>query len=229
MAAAKNYQPEENRRIMGVQDDEQVPDVEQPEVEGTTEQVTEEPEDEVASLLQELEDSRCKQAEYLDGWQRSRAELANARRRFQREQEQAYANARTDVLVRLLPVVDDLERAFDAVPRDQADKDWLEGVKLVLHKFKVVLKQEGVEPIEAVGHEFNPYYHQAVTHEPSETVPEGHVIQEVQKGYRVDDRVLRPSIVRVSSGPLVEPEAGAAEDSPGEGSAVEEEQQQQPG
>jgi molecular chaperone GrpE len=209
---------------MGARDDEQVADMEQPEAEKTTAQVTEEPEEEVTALLKELEESKEKQAEYLDGWQRSRAELANARKRFQREQEQAYANARADVLVRLLPIVDDLERALDAVPPDQANCDWLEGMKLVLHKFNVMLKQEGVERIEAVGQQFDPYYHQAVTHEPSETVPEGHVIQEVQKGYKVDDRVLRPSIVRVSSGPLVEPEAEAAQDSLGAEKAVDEEQ-----
>jgi molecular chaperone GrpE len=218
MAVAKNYKAEEKRRVMEVRDDDQVLDMEQAEAEPEepVEQVTEEPEDEVTALLQELEESKEKQAEYLDGWQRARAELANARKRFQREQQQAYTNAKADVLVRLLPIMDDLERAFGAVPEDLSDAGWIEGIKLVLRKFDQLLKQEGVAPIEAAGQEFDPYYHQAVTHEPSETVPSGHVIEEIQKGYKVDDRVLRPSIVRVSSGPLAEPEAEAAEKPTGE-------------
>jgi molecular chaperone GrpE len=227
MAVAKNYKPEEKRRVMGARDDDQVLEMEQPEAqtEEQVEQVAEEPEDEIAVLLQELEESKEKQAEYLDGWQRARAELANARKRFQREQQQAYTNARADVLVRLLPIMDDLERAFGSVPQDLSDVNWIEGIKLVLRKFEQLLKQEGVALIEAADQEFDPYYHQAVTHEPSETVPSGHVIEEIQKGYKVDDRVLRPSIVRVSSGPLAKPAAEDPEESPGEEEAHEEEQQ----
>jgi len=172
------------------------------------------PEDEIAALRQELEETREKQAEYLDGWQRARAELANARKRFQREQSQAYTNARADLLCRLLPVVDDFGRAFDNIPGDVADQGWLDGIRLIRQKFQSLLQQEGVVPIEARGQEFDPFAHQAVTHEPSDDVPEGHVIDEMQTGYRMGDRVLRPSMVRVSSGPESasepEPEPGPA-------------------
>jgi molecular chaperone GrpE len=226
MAVAKNYKAEEKRRVMEARDEDQVLDMEQAqaEPEEPTEQVTEESEDQLTALLQELEESKEKQAEYLDGWQRARAELANARKRFQREQQQSYTNAKADVLVRLLPIMDDLERAFDAVPQDLSDAGWIGGIKLVLRKFEQLLKQEGVTAIEATGQEFDPYYHQAVTHEPSETVPSGHVIEEIQKGYKVDDRVLRPSIVRVSSGPLADPEAQTAEESTRKEESAEEEQ-----
>ena len=169
--------------------------------------------DEVAAIRQELEQVRAKEAEYLDGWQRARAELSNARKRFQRDQEQAYANAKADLLVRLLPIVDDFERAFETLPEDlspaelaPASLNWLEGVQLVWRKLQRLLEQEGVAPIEALGKAFDPFLHQAVTHEPSAEVPEGHVIGEMQRGYMVGDRVLRPSAVRVSSGPLPEPE-----------------------
>lgn len=164
-------------------------------------------EDQVTALLQELEEAKKQEAEYLDGWQRARAELANARKRFQREQEQAYTNARADLLGRVLPIVDDFERAFATLPQEAEEEPWLGGVRLIWRKFQTLLQQEGVVPIEAVGQEFDPYLHQAVTHEPSETVPEGHVIDEMQKGYQMDGRVLRPSIVRVSSGAPQEPEA----------------------
>ncbi|MFN2186594.1 MAG: nucleotide exchange factor GrpE [Anaerolineae bacterium] len=158
------------------------------------------------ALQKELDEARAKEAEYLDGWQRARAELANARKRFQKEQQQSYANAKADVLVRLLPIVDDFERAFDTLPEDLSGQPWIEGIRLIQQKAQGLLAQEGVEPIDAVGQEFDPFRHQAVTHEPSGEVPAGEVIAEMQRGYRMGDRVLRPSMVRVSSGPLPEPE-----------------------
>jgi molecular chaperone GrpE len=162
--------------------------------------------DELVTLCQELEEAKAKEAEYLDGWQRARAELANARKRFQREREQAYANAKTDLLIRLLPVVDDFDRAFESLPDNPSTASWIEGVKLVQRKFLVFLEQERVEAIETTGQEFDPLLHQAVTHEPSTEVPDGHIIAEMQSGYRVGDRVLRPGVVRVSSGPPPETE-----------------------
>jgi molecular chaperone GrpE len=163
--------------------------------------------DELAALQQALEEAKAKECEYLDGWQRARAELANARKRFQREQGQAYTNARADVLARLLPIVDDFERAVETLPENLSGLTWIEGVMLILRKLQVLLDQDGVTPIEAVGQAFDPFAHQAVTHEPSEAVPEGHVIAELQRGYKMGDRVLRPSMVRVSSGSPPEPEA----------------------
>ncbi|HSJ54133.1 MAG TPA: nucleotide exchange factor GrpE [Anaerolineae bacterium] len=162
------------------------------------------PGEELASLRQELEDAQARQAEYLDGWQRARAELANARKRFQREQEQAHANARADVVVRLLPILDDFQRALENLPEHVSADPWLEGIRLIEHKFLHLLQQEGVTAIDATGQEFDPFLHQAVTHEPSDTVPAGHVISALRTGYRLGDQVLRPSVVRVSSGPEVE-------------------------
>jgi molecular chaperone GrpE len=132
--------------------------------------------------------------------------LANARKRFERDREQAYANAKADLLIRLLPVVDDFERAFESVPDNPSTASWIEGVMLVQRKLMSLLDGERVEVIEATGHEFDPLLHQAVTHEPCTEVAEGHIIAEMQKGYRVGDRVLRPSVVRVSSGPPSETE-----------------------
>lgn len=152
------------------------------------------------TLRQELEACQEKQAEYLDGWQRARAELANARKRFQREQEQVYTNARADLLTRLLPVVDDFQRAFDNLPPDVADQGWLGGIRLIRQKFQNLLEQEGVTAIEVQGAAFDPFFHEAVSYEPSDTVPEGHVIDAIQGGYQMGERVLRPSVVRVSAG-----------------------------
>lgn len=174
--------------------------------------VEEEIVDEAAALRQELEQTRAKESEYLDGWQRARAELANARKRFEREQKLAYTNARADILVRLLPVVDDFERAFETLPDGAADEPWLEGIQLIQHKFQTFLEQEGVVLIEAEKQEFDPFLHQAATHEPSAEVPAGHIISEMQKGYTMGDRVLRPSVVRVSAGAPEEQAPPAPED-----------------
>ena len=162
--------------------------------------------DELAELRQELAEVREREAQYLDGWQRARAELDNARKRFRREQEQVWTVALADTLARVLPIVDDMERAFETLPEELSEHPWVEGVVLIQRKLDQLLEQAGVEPMEAEGHEFDPFGHQAVTHEPSETVPAGHIIAELQKGYRLGDRILRPSMVRVSSGPVPEGE-----------------------
>ena len=196
-----------------------MPEAERPSDEAIVEEV-EAPElpDELVTLRQELEQTKTKEAEYLDGWQRARAELANARKRFQREQEQAYANATAQVLTRLLPIVDDLERAFNTLPHNLAGLTWIGGILLIERKLELLLEQEGAVPIEAVGQAFDPFTHEAVTHEPSDTVPEGHVISELQKGYKMGDRVLRPTLVRVSCGPLPQPTAvSEAAEVPGDG------------
>jgi len=185
-----------------------VNEIETPSVEAITEEAeVKELPDELAALRQELEQTKAKEAEYLDGWQRARAELSNARKRFQREQEQAYANATAQLLTRLLPIVDDLERAFSTLPHNLSGLTWIGGILLIQRKLELLLAQEGAVPIEAVGQAFDPFAHEAVTHETSDTVPEGHVISEVQKGYRMGDRVLRPTLARVSSGPASLPEA----------------------
>ena len=132
------------------------------------------------ALHDELAEAKAKEAEYLDGWQRARAELANARKRFQREQEQTYTNACADVVVRLLPILDDFERAFESLPANLSRLTWIEGVMLIHRKLHLLVEQSGVTPIEAVGKEFNPMLHEAITHEPSNTTPAGTVVAELQ-------------------------------------------------
>jgi molecular chaperone GrpE len=180
--------------------------MEQPVGEGEESPAGETETDEVEALRQELAEARAQEAEYLDGWQRARAELSNARKRFQRERDQAYANAKGSVLAQVLPAVDDLERAIDTMPENLSDLAWTEGIVLIQRNLERLLAQSGVTAIEAIGQEFDPFLHEALTHEPSETVPEGQIIAELQKGYQMGDRVLRPSVVRVSAGAAPQPE-----------------------
>jgi molecular chaperone GrpE len=199
----------------------EVETISEEEVEALEEDRVEDAIDELAVLQEELEQAKAKEAEYLDGWQRARAELANARKRFQRDQVQAYTNARADVLKHLLPIVDDFERALETLPSNLSGLTWIEGVLLIRRKLDMLLEQSGVTTIDAVGEEFDPFLHQAVTHEPSDTVPPGHVIAELQRGYTISERVLRPSMVRVSSGPP--PDSEAEPEPSGEKEPVEDE------
>jgi molecular chaperone GrpE len=158
------------------------------------------PQDEngLAEIELKLAQAEAQSAEYLDNWRRSIAELSNARKRMQREQEEFIRNAAERVLEKLLPVVDDMDRAFGAVPTDQVDSDWVNGFRMIQRKLQGVLDSEGVTQIPAQGQHFDPTLHFAVTHEDAEGVGEGFVIAEVAKGYRLGDKVLRPTMVRVA-------------------------------
>jgi molecular chaperone GrpE len=166
-----------------------------------TKEALSEPLDEASTLRQCLEEEQAKSAEYLDGWQRARAELANARRRWERESAQTYTNALVNSIARLLPVLDDFERAVQTLPENLDGHTWIDGILLIYRKLQTILEQQGVAPIQVEpGLPFDPAYHQAITHEPHETYQAGAIISEFQKGYKLDDRVVRPALVRVSSG-----------------------------
>jgi molecular chaperone GrpE len=154
--------------------------------------------DELTALQQELEEQKAKAAEYLDGWQRARAEFANYKKRIEKEQEDMIKSANGAFIVKLLPVMDDFERAFQTLPLNLMGMTWLEGIALIQRKLQVLLEQEGVAVIESEGQMFDPTLHQALTHEESEEYEEGQIIGEVQKGYKIGDKVLRPSLVRVA-------------------------------
>lgn len=157
------------------------------------------PTDETTALREELEKVRAQAAEYLDGWQRARAELANARKRFEKERSEAGQLATGDLLRKILPVLDDLDRAMKTVPDDLRQHPWVDGVALIQRKFQAALESEGVKPIEVKpGDRFDPTQHEAVTHEENTERKEGEIIAEVQRGYRFGAQVLRPALVRVA-------------------------------
>lgn len=136
--------------------------------------------------------------EYLDGWQRERAAFANYRRRIDEERGTMTRVATEDLVCQLLPLLDDLDRASEAIPKEVTAHPWVQGVTLVQRKFHQLLESLGVERIEATGCKFDPEVHEAITHEETSTHDEGDVIGEVLRGYRMGDRVLRCSVVRVA-------------------------------
>lgn len=151
------------------------------------------------ALQMQLADAQAKAAEYLDGWQRARAEFANFRRRADKERDDIYQNATVDVYMKLLPVIDDFERAFDNVPADRRDDDVIKGFGLIHRKLVALMEAAGVEVIDPKGQPFDPNYHEAIGRdEPSAAAPVGHVTVVLQKGYQHAGRVLRPALVRVA-------------------------------
>jgi len=149
-------------------------------------------------LTAEMERIRSERQEFLDGWQRARAEFANYRKRVEREQEEARSRIAGETLVRVLAIMDDLDRALRDRPAEPEAAAWAEGIELIYRKFQALLEAEGVQLIQAEGQAFNPAVHEALSHEESEAHDEGQVIEVVQRGYRIGDRVLRPALVRVA-------------------------------
>jgi molecular chaperone GrpE len=154
--------------------------------------------DEEQALTIELEEWQSKAGEYLDGWQRSRAEFANYKKRVERDQAQVYQNATGSVIKRYLEIMDDLELALKNRPQDEEGAAWSDGVELVYRKFSSILDAEGVTPIEADGQYFDPNLHEAITNEDNSDYESGQIIEVLKQGYLIGDRVLRPATVRVA-------------------------------
>lgn len=154
----------------------------------------------IEQLERELAEVRAKNEEHLYNWQRSAADFANFKRRTDEERATVGQFSTAILIGKLLGVLDDFDRALENVP-PEAHEGWIEGVKLVERKLRGVLESEGVSPIEALGQPFDPNLHEAVVHEPTADHPDNQVIGELQRGYRLHDRVIRPSLVRVANNP----------------------------
>lgn len=150
-------------------------------------------------LMAKLEQVRAEAEEYKQGWQRARAEFANFRKRVDRERTTLYQEASLDVIARLLPIIDDFERAMLNVPTDIDDHDWVKGVSLIRQKLNTLLDSYDLEEINPVGEPFDPMFHEAVGVDQSDEIASEHVTMVLQKGYAWGDRVVRPAMVRVAN------------------------------
>jgi len=152
------------------------------------------PNEELQARVAQLE----KQSEdYRDKWLRAAADYKNFKRRADQERADLIRGASAGLLLKLLPVVDDIERALDSVPEEIAASTWFEGVRLIAQKLQTVLESEGVTSISALGAEFDPNQHEAVIYEDAGDGADAKVVAELQKGYKLRDRVLRPTMVKV--------------------------------
>ncbi|HXA43062.1 MAG TPA: nucleotide exchange factor GrpE [Candidatus Solibacter sp.] len=149
---------------------------------------------------QALEEARAAANESTDKYVRLAAEMDNIRRRHRQEQADQLQYANSELITKLLPVLDNFHRALDHAPEgvEGPAEQLRSGLLMIVKQFEDILESEGVRPIETEGQFFDPNLHQAVTAEPSIDYEEGQIIAELQRGYTLHDRVLRPSLVKVS-------------------------------
>jgi molecular chaperone GrpE len=158
---------------------------------------------------------QAKADDYMAHWQRSQADLANLRRRSAQEREDTIKRANEELIRDLLPVLDSFDRALASMPDHLRQLTWIDGILLVERQLRMALLRHGVTPIEAQGQRFDPTQHEAVAHKATEEHEDEMVTSELQKGYRLHDRVLRPSLVEVANNPA---SRAGAQTSPASGS-----------
>ncbi len=153
---------------------------------------------ELEQLKERLAASEQEATDNKAGWQRTMADLANFRRRTEQERDATMGLANELLLLKLLTIVDDFDRALTQMPPDLTASGWAEGIRAIDRKLRLLLESEGLTPLEAEGKLFDPHEHEAIGHEETSSVPDGTVVAELQRGYRIRDRVLRPALVRVA-------------------------------
>jgi molecular chaperone GrpE len=163
------------------------------ETSAATQAADSEPSEDRADLQKQRDD-------YYDRLLRKTAEFDNYRKRIERERQQFADAAAADLLKELLPLVDDMERAIKANGGVEAADAIRKGVELIHRQLVETLRKRGVTPIEALGEDFDPHFHMAVSYEPAEGRRDGEVIEEFSRGYMLGDRLLRPSMVKVAKG-----------------------------
>ncbi|MBN1558083.1 MAG: nucleotide exchange factor GrpE [Lentisphaerae bacterium] len=135
-----------------------------------------------------------------DRYLRLRADFENFRSRMQREKHGLYRRANEDIMLELLPVLDHMELALEAAEKHDADPSLIEGFRLVWEQMLAALRKFGLTPVDAEGQPFDPHLHEAISHIPSEHVPENEVVAQVRRGYKLGEKLLRPAQAAVSSG-----------------------------
>lgn len=149
---------------------------------------------------QELEEITTKEKEYLDLLKRTQADFINYKHRVEQEREEQAKFAKADLILKLLPILDDFNRAQEAMPREIANTEWARGISLIERKLMTILEEEGVNKIEAEGKDFDPREHEALSYEESDGCEEGKVKAIFKDGYRLNGKVIRPAQVAVSNG-----------------------------
>ena len=192
----KRFQPNEPDTMQAAEDVEQVSEETKPEQEQI--EMVSLPLEELETLKMNLEKMSQQSREFQEGWQRERADFLNYKKRIERDQAQMQQRIAANVLMKFLAVFDDMDRAIKNKPQEVESQEWWNGVELIQRKLAAILEAEGVKRIEAEKAIFDPNFHEAVSHEDSEGLESGQIIEVLQQGYQVGDRVLRPAVVRVA-------------------------------
>lgn len=153
--------------------------------------------EDIETLQKALAEEQEKAEKYLANWQRSQADLENFVKRAEQEKSETLDCANRMLVLDLLPILDDFERAFASLPVELDEQNWTEGIKLIYNKVKALLETQGLAEIKAKGECFDPYWHEAAGQLDGE---EGMVVEEIRKGYKLRDKLLRPSMVMVGKG-----------------------------
>jgi molecular chaperone GrpE len=163
-------------------------------------ELVESPADAASEQTTDTAELQRQRDDYYDRLLRKTAEFDNYRKRIDRERQQVTEAAAADLLAELLPLVDDLERALRADPGSEGVDAYRRGVELIHKQLLDVLRKRGVRSVDSVGTDFDPHFHQAVSHEAVEGRRDGEVIEEFRRGYMLGDRLLRPAMVKVAKG-----------------------------
>jgi len=150
---------------------------------------------ELETLQAQLAEAESRAAQNLDGWQRAAAEFQNFKKRIERDRAADQAAMKADVIRQVLPVLDDLERALQSRPPEDA---WFNGIELIQRKMQGILEAQGVKRMEATGAVFDPNFHEAISQEPVDGAESGRIIAVVLNGYMLGDQVIRPAQVKVA-------------------------------
>ena len=153
------------------------------------------PVSEVETLQAKLAQAESKAAENLDGWQRTAADFQNFKKRVERDRAADHTAMKADLIRQVLPILDDLERALQSRPPEDA---WFNGIELIQRKMQGILESQGVRRIEAEGTIFDPNFHEAISQEPVDGAESGRVVAVVLNGYMLGDHVIRPAQVKVA-------------------------------
>lgn len=150
-------------------------------------------------LMEKLQTAQDEATKNMAGWQRTLAEFQNYKRRTERERSELTQKASLEALTKILPIMDDFERALLNIPEELQGNPWMNGVELILGKFNKLMDDYDVTAIDPVGERFDPNLHQAIGMDDSDEVESGHVIETLQKGFQRGDVLLRPALVRVAN------------------------------
>ena len=182
----------------------EIPEEERNAAEEVTEEASDEQpiditEDVIGNLREQLEEAKKKAQENLESWQRERADFSNYKKRVERDQEISKNKYKSDVLEKFIPVLDDLELAYAHRPEDGEAAAWSEGIELIIRKFNSLLENDGLTKIDVkAGDKLDPNIHLAVSSEDSDEFGSDEIIEVLQNGYRMGEKIVRPAMVRVA-------------------------------
>lgn len=146
----------------------------------------------------ELEKCRKQRDEYLAGWQRAKADFLNYKKQEMERLKKVMEYTSQELILKILPILDNLEKAKTQIPPDFKDNEWVKGISQITSQLQDLLRKEGIEEIKAIGEKFDPNFHEALEKIEVENKEPGEVIEEVQKGYTLNGKVIRPTKVKIT-------------------------------